>query len=126
MNKTFSQSLIAVFLTLGMTATVTAEDCDFSAGERQFRKCAVCHVIEDGALSTVGPNLHGVTGRPVAALDDFPYSSALTKKGGQWSVDQLDMFLRAPREFVPGTTMAFGGLKSSKARRNVICYLANH
>ncbi len=116
--------VFAVVIAAGSPLALSADGCDAAAGERQFRKCAVCHVIEQGADATIGPNLYGLVGRAVASASGFPYSEAMESKTGIWSVDQLDAFIRAPADVVPGTSMAFGGLKNDSARRNIICYLS--
>ena len=36
-------------------------------GQKVFRVCSACHSIDEGAAHTIGPNLWGVVGRPVAA-----------------------------------------------------------
>lgn len=84
-----------------------------------FAPCAVCHPRDPSAKSGVGPNLHGVVGRPTASTD-FAYSRALRERGGSWSEAQLDAFLADPQAFAPGTTMPFAGLKDPADRAAVI------
>jgi cytochrome c len=43
--------------------------------------------------------------------------------GMQWTFEELDKFLANPKGEVPGTAMAFAGLKKPDERANVIAYL---
>jgi len=98
--------------------------CDRERGERVFEKCAICHAREAGAPSPVGPSLHGVVGRRAGTLPDFGYSKAMRGVQQSWTVDALDRFLTDPAGTVPGTAMAFGGLRDPLDRTAVICLLA--
>jgi cytochrome c2 len=102
---------------------------DPAAGERVWRQCQACHQIGDGAQNRVGPHLTDIIDRPKAAVDGFNYSSALAARGtegGIWSVDELRGFLAAPREYMPGTSMAFAGVRSEGDLDNLIAYLATY
>ncbi len=98
------------------------ESADAGKGERVFKKCSACHKVEDGANST-GPHLYGVVDRDVASVSGFGYSGALEGVEGNWSIDALATFLENPKNFAPGTTMGFAGLKKPEDRANVIAYL---
>jgi cytochrome c len=87
------------------------------------RACAACHTFEKGGPTRVGPNLFGVTARPIAGLSDYRYSNALKAHSGNWDQGQLDAFLTSPRGYAPGTYMTFPGIKSDQDRQNVIAYL---
>ena len=108
---------------LGSGAAASADSCDVGAGERKFQKCAVCHSVDAGGGHSVGPNLAGVIGRPVAGAHQFPYSDALAAKGGEWTEARLNAFLQQPTEWAPGTSMAFSGSRKPQDRANVICFL---
>ena len=43
--------------------------------------------------------------------------------GMMWTFDNLDQFIANPKGFVPGTAMAFAGLKNPEQRADVIAYL---
>src|SRR3546814_1245846 len=75
-------------------------------GERAFRRCVACHTIDKGGRNGIGPNLHGIVGRAVAAHDGFSYSGAMKAKGGVWDEAALDAYLADPMKTVPGTRMA--------------------
>lgn len=40
-----------------------------------------------------------------------------------WDAETLNAFLTKPREYAPGTKMAFNGLRKEEDRANVIAYL---
>jgi cytochrome c len=96
---------------------------DVDAGAKSARVCAACHSFEEGGAAKLGPPLWNVVGRQIASFDDFAYSDALAGKEGQWSYQTLDEYLDSPREWAPGTKMAFVGLKKPEDRANVILYL---
>lgn len=89
------------------------------------KKCAACHNFEQGAPNKTGPALWGVVGRDMASLD-FNYSAALqdaAAEGRDWTFEELDHFLEAPKQWIPGTSMSFAGLKKPDDRAEVIAYL---
>jgi cytochrome c len=96
---------------------------DLDAGAKDARKCAACHSFEEGGPAKIGPPLWDVVGRDIAAVEDFAYSDALGEKEGAWDYEALDAFLAQPREWAPGTKMAFAGLKKPEERADVILYL---
>ncbi|WP_370399276.1 c-type cytochrome [Sulfitobacter sp. JB4-11] len=95
---------------------------DPASGERVFRKCSACHKIAAGE-NNVGPYLHGVVGRQIAAVDGFNYSGALADIDAAWTPDELSAFLENPKGYAPGTTMGFAGLKKPEERADLIAYL---
>jgi cytochrome c len=102
---------------------------DPKKGEASARKCAPCHSFDPDGKAKVGPNLWGVVGRAVASVPDYKYSEAMVafSQGGAklWTLEELDPYLLDPRKHVPGTKMAFPGLKKDDDRANVLAYLAS-
>ena len=97
---------------------------DVAKGEGVFAKCMACHTIAQGGAAGIGPNLFGVMGTPIGThAAGFAYSDALTGKGGEWTFENMDAWLKSPRGFADGTKMAFPGLSSAEDRANVILYL---
>jgi len=92
-------------------------------GAKVFKKCGACHSVNAADGNGTGPNLAGIVGRGQASAAGFGYSDALAGLGGSWGYDELDHFLRKPKEYAPGTKMAFAGLKKASDRADVIAYL---
>ncbi|KAJ04501.1 cytochrome c family protein [Sulfitobacter mediterraneus] len=97
-------------------------EADVDKGAKVFKKCTACHKVEDG-VNAVGPHLYAVVDRDIAAVDGFGYSGALTGLEGAWTPENLSGFLESPKNYAPGTTMGFAGLKKPTDRANVIAYL---
>ncbi len=96
---------------------------DASKGERLFRQCSACHKLERGANGT-GPYLYGVVDREKGVADGFGYSDTLAGMDGSWTPANLNGFIANPREYAPGTSMAYRGLSDPEDRANLIAYLA--
>ena len=97
---------------------------DVTKGEAVFAKCMACHTIASGAPNGIGPNLHGVLGEAIGTGHaGFAFSEALKSKGGNWTFENMDHWLKSPRAFADGTKMSFAGLSKPEDRANVIAYL---
>jgi cytochrome c len=112
-------AVAGVFAATALPAAGPAPD-----GAALFRqRCAVCHVIAPGARPTIGPNLNGVVGRK-AASTTFNYSDALKRSNLTWTRANLDRFLTAPGQMVPGTRMVIN-ISDAQQRAAVLNYLAH-
>ncbi|MFS0849621.1 cytochrome c family protein [Novosphingobium panipatense] len=97
---------------------------DVAKGEATFAKCTSCHTINAGGANGIGPNLHGVLGEPVGqGAGGYPFSDALKSKGGTWTFEMMNDWLKSPKAFAPGTKMTFAGLSKPEDRANVIAFL---
>jgi cytochrome c len=96
---------------------------DVARGELLGLACAACHRFRAGEGTLIGPNLHGVFGRPAGAVAGFEYSPALLESGLVWTPRTLEAWLEDPAGFVVGTTMPFTGYRSATDRRDLIAYL---
>ena len=121
------QKLLATACLLSLTAGIASAEGDVEKGEKVFRKCRACHAVGEGAENKVGPQLNGIVGREIAALEGFGYSDALTElavEKGAWTEEELAAFLEKPRDYAKGTKMSFAGLRKEDERADVIAYLA--
>lgn len=97
---------------------------DAAEGEKVFRRtCMACHTVTKDGPNRIGPNLFGVVGRKSGSVPGFNYSDANKKAEVAWTAENLDKFLADPKGMMPGTRMAFAGLKKDEDRANVISYL---
>lgn len=95
---------------------------DAAAGEKVFMQCASCHVVDAG-VNRVGPSLAGIVGRAAGTVEGFSYSDANKNSGITWTPEKMFQYLENPQRVVPGTKMAFAGLKNGQDRANIIAYL---
>ncbi|MBU3258638.1 MULTISPECIES: cytochrome C [Roseovarius] len=115
---------------LALAAPALAEG-DAAAGEKEFRKCKSCHMIESPAGESivkggrVGPNLYGIIGRTAGTVEDFRYGEALAAKGEEglvWDQENIVEYMKDPAEFIGGRSkMTF---KLRKGGEDVAAYLA--
>lgn len=93
------------------------------AGQSVAKQCTSCHTFEKGGANRVGPNLWGVVGADKGYAQGFNYSQAMQNAEGTWSYEDLNKFLANPKEFMPGTRMAFAGIRKAEDRANLIAWL---
>lgn len=107
-------------------AVATENFADFTgnaaAGKAVFVQCQACHVQQDG-VNRVGPSLYNIVGRESGSVPGFRYSKANQDSDVVWTEDQLFTYLKNPRAFMPGTTMAFGGISDPQKRADLIAFL---
>ena len=109
---------------VALCATVApALAADPAAGEKAFAVCKACHRVGEGAKNTVGPTLNGVVGRPAGTVEGFKYSDAMKNSGLTWDEATLTVYLKNPKEKVPGTKMAFAGVKDDAKIADIVAFL---
>jgi cytochrome c len=96
---------------------------DPAAGKAVFNRCRICHTVEIGGRNGAGPNLHGLFGRRAGTVERFAYSDAMKNSGVVWDQATLEQYLRGPKQFIPGTKMAFPGIASDKEVADLLAYL---
>ncbi|MEA2903956.1 MAG: cytochrome c [Alphaproteobacteria bacterium] len=89
-----------------------------------FRKwCLPCHDAGEGAKIKLGPPLNGLAGRPAGTFAGFNYSDAMKNSGITWNEPTFKDFIRGPMQKVPGTRMAFTGVKDDNEVNQLWDYL---
>ncbi len=107
-----------------MSAGIAHAAGDAAEGKKVFtRVCGACHTDQANGPRKLGPTLFGVVGRKAGSVEGFRYSEANKNSGITWTPQVLDEYLKDPKAKVPGTIMAFAGLKNDTERQNVIAYL---
>jgi cytochrome c2 len=87
-----------------------------------FNQCTACHSTTPGK-TIIGPSLAGVYGHKAGQVPGFQFSDAMKNSGMVLNEKNLDAFLANPTAKVPGTTMAFAGVKDEDQREAIIDYL---
>lgn len=111
---------------------------DAAEGEKEFRKCKACHMIQadDGEMivkgGRTGPNLYGVIGRTAGSVEDFKYGDSLIAAGEAglvWDEENMVPYLEDPKAFLVEQT-GDSGVRSlmtfrlRKGGEDVTAYLA--
>jgi cytochrome c len=116
--------VIAGIALVASTATSVAQDA--GAGEQVYKRfCLACHDIGEAAKTKLGPVLNGIEGRQAGTIEGFNYSNANKSSGIVWSTESFSKYIRAPMQEMPGTKMAFVGIKNDKDIADLWSYLAS-
>ena len=115
--------VVVVAAVLLTTVTTTAQAQDAAAGEKIFAQCRACHQIGETAKNAVGPVLDGLFGRKVGTAEGYSYSEATKISGITWDEATFAEYIKNPRAKIPGTKMAYAGLKDEKPIQDLIAYL---
>jgi cytochrome c len=118
----------AALATFAMTAAPVMAEGDAAKGERGFRVCAACHVIDDpdgnrlaGRGAKTGPNLYNIIGRTAGTYENFRYRDALPAAGEAglvWDTEKLAEYLPDPQGFLR-TVTGDDSLRSAMAAQRV-------
>ena len=120
--KKLTLSVLAAFISLAAASNALAQDT--AAGESSFKKCLPCHSIGEGAKNKVGPLLNGLDGRKSGTVEGFSYSDANKNSGITWSKEQFLDYIKDPKAKIPGTKMAFPGIKNETEANNLWAYIS--
>ncbi len=119
-GKLLMAGIVGSVLAVGVAGPGFAGDA--KKGEKVFRKCKACHVVNK-EQNRVGPHLVGIMGRSAGAVDGFKYSKAMKDSGITWDEGTIAEYLKDPKGYIKGNRMAFAGLKKDDDVANVIAYL---
>jgi cytochrome c len=122
MKKSILSALVAV---TSLAAASSASAQDAAAGKTSFNKCLACHAIGEGAKNKVGPVLNGLDGRKSGTAADYSYSDANKNSGITWNEAQFKDYIKDPKAKIPGTKMAFAGIKNETEAQNIWAYISS-
>ena len=118
-------AMTAIAATMAFTAgwSAPAAAGDAAAGQRVYNQCRPCHQVGEKARHTVGPTLNGLFGRKAGTVDGYNFSRANRDSGVVWDEDNFRTYIRNPRQAMPGTKMAYAGLRRDDQIEDLIAYL---
>lgn len=103
--------------------TILAPQAAAQAKPAAFGQCAVCHKVDKSGKHGIGPNLAGIYGEKAGTKPGFNFSPAMKSWGKKLDDATLNAFIENPRKSVPGTKMAYAGLKDPAKRKEIIAWL---
>ena len=119
-------TLSALVVIASSAAASTALAQDVAAGKTSFNKCMACHSIGEGAKNKIGPELNGLDGRKSGTVPDFSYSDANKNSGITWNEAQFKDYIKDPKAKIPGTKMAFIGIKNDKEVNDLWAFVSQY
>jgi|ERR1700737_791015 len=123
--KNLSLSALIVIATSAAASSLALAQ-DVTAGKASFNKCMACHAIGEGAKNKIGPQLNGLNGRKSGTAPDYSYSEANKNSGITWSEAEFKDYIKDPKAKIPGTKMAFAGIKNEKEINDLWAFLAQY
>lgn len=127
MKNFVTASLIVFASCLVFPSPGITQDYDratLGAGKVMYMRCISCHTVTKNGRNLVGPNLWGIVDSRAGAREGFQgYSEALKKSDILWSIETLDLYIKNPAAFLPGTNMIYKGLPKEKDRAALLAYL---
>jgi cytochrome c len=122
--KNLTLSALVVIASSAAASAALAQDV--AAGKSSFNKCLACHAIGDGAKNKVGPELNGLDGRKSGTAPDYSYSDANKNSGITWSEAEFKEYIKDPKAKIPGTKMAFAGIKNEKEINDLWAFVSQY
>jgi cytochrome c len=93
------------------------------SGERVFAQCRACHQVGESARNLVGPILNGLFGRKTGSVEGYSYTEANKNANITWDEATFREYIIDPKGKIPGTKMAFAGVKNPQQVTDLIAYL---
>ena len=112
--------VLIVFIALASSLLVSQAHA--AEPPKAWSSCASCHSLKAGE-NKAGPSLHNLIGRPAGSAEGFSYSPAVKNAKLVWDEENLDKFLKNPRQALPGNRMFFGGIPNDEQRHALIEFL---
>ncbi|MDB5568042.1 MAG: cytochrome c family protein [Tardiphaga sp.] len=118
------RALLIVAATTAASSVALAQDV--AAGKSSFNKCLACHSIGEGAKNKVGPELNGLDGRKSGTAEAYSYSDANKNSGITWNEAQFKDYIKDPKAKIPGTKMAFAGIKKETEVNDLWAFISQY
>ena len=118
-----ARSLAAALAFSAVSFAGAANAQDVAAGEKSFNKCRACHQVGETAKNSVGPELNGLFGRKSGSVAGYNYSDANKNSGITWDEAVFAEYIKDPKAKIPGTKMAFAGIKKEDEIKDLTAYL---
>src|ERR1700716_4517490 len=122
--KKLTTSALCALVVIASSSAALAQDA--AAGKTSFNKCMACHAIGAGAKNKVGPELNGLDGRKSGTAPGYSYSDANKNSGITWNEAQFKDYIKDPKAKIPGTKMAFAGVKNEKEVSDLWAFVAQY
>ncbi len=122
--KKLTLTALAVIASATVASEALAQDA--AVGKTSFNKCLACHSIGEGAKNKVGPELNGIDGRKSGTAQGYAYSDANKNSGITWNKEQFLEYIKDPKAKIPGTKMAFAGIKNEKEANDLWAFLSQY
>ena len=123
MKKLIVSALAIIASSVAISAALAQ---DAAAGKTSFNKCLACHAIGEDAKNKVGPELNGLDGRKSGTAPDYNYSDANKNSGITWNEAEFKEYIKDPKAKVPGTKMAFAGIKNEKEANDLWAFISQY
>jgi cytochrome c len=122
MKNIVLRSLVLIAMSTATASVALAQDV--AAGKTSFAKCLACHAIGEGAKNKVGPELNGLDGRKSGIAEGYSYTEANKNSGITWNEAQFKEYIKDPKAKIPGTKMAFAGIKKETEVNDLWAYVS--
>ena len=114
--------VLAGALVMASSGAALAQDVE--AGQGVFKRmCFPCHDAGPGAKVKLGPPLNGLDNRAAGSMPGFNYSEANKNSGIAWGDATFAEYIKNPMQRMPGTRMAFAGVRDEKDIANLWAFL---
>src|ERR1700676_1369013 len=123
MRKLILSALVVLAWSVAASAALAQ---DVAAGKTSFNKCMACHAIGEGAKNKGGPELNGLDGRKSGTAEGYSYSDANKNSGITWNEAQFKEYIKDPKAKIPGTKMAFAGIKNEKEINDLWAFISQY
>ena len=136
--------MLSLMAALTLAAPAFGQDApsgDAAKGEKVFKQCMACHVVENaagevlaGKAGKVGPNLYGLDGRKAGSVEGYDYSPVIIAAGDKglvWTEAEFVAYVSDPTAYLDAYTGDGAGrskmtfrLRKEADARDVYAYIA--